>query len=500
MKRSFLILMLFLCGMRVSAQTSLTKAQMYEDFDQFVDIVQKYDAQIGVRKAVTGYDVMEHVLALRPQIDTISGYGSFLRLMKEATTSLIDIHARAVNVMTPRENIRYIVREGTLGEIDTIKTFKAAYALLKVKEPMPYGFGNYLIYHDGDYYFVGDVCLFGESRQMQFQNFKLKKIGGMSVDSFLVQSMPQQINHAIRWDTERRKYFSTNLVLPREKVTLENIRTGKDSTVDLALYTGFQFQPRKGTFSKNDFSKKSVHYFSEEGLLYVRFAQMYGNMQDELIRGIRKELKGKTPRKVVLDVRNNPGGGDDVWMDVLQYLTGDTICMPLKAAIKASPELLAFCQKGDSSQWEPYSYLGENFYALKDGVCLLKPAAKNCGYRGKFYVLQDRGTMSAAHSLSSLHRYCGRFVTVGEPTGTIAGRGCGPTLFQLKHSGYTFFMEFDIDFTNVHQPADAYQDAVDVPFRCTLEEAERDAISCSNRSKSFLRGKDPYFKKVLELE
>ena len=500
MKHTLLFILALSFTLSLPAQTTMSKAEMYEDFDQFVEIVRKYNPQLAVRKAVTGYDAMEYIVFMRSRIDTIQNPASFYVLMKEAVNSLADIHSYTMSVMTPRPLMRALWQYNTFTEVDTNVLYKAASILFKSNNSPFFSFGNYLLYYDGGYYIIGDVSLWGDNVSIRLNDKKLVKVAGTDVDQWLRQNMHRQIGNAMRWDFSKGKYYSNSMILPKGEITVRDMHTGMDTVVDLSLYTFFQFQLKTNTFTKKDYSKRHVFYFPEEQLLYVRFPLMEEGLQRKLVREIRRALSHRMPKKVVLDVRGNPGGSDDVWTDVVQYLTGDTIRMPVKVGIRAQDDYRAFYLKASGEELEPYTFLGERYYVLKDGVCELVPAKNNIGYQGKFYVLQNRGTLSAAHSLSSLHRYSERFVTLGEPTGTIAGRGGGPALFQLKHSGITFAMECDIDFTNAEKPEDVYQDAVDVPVKCTLEEAERSSFSGSNRSKSYLLERDPYFKAVLELK
>ena len=500
MKHTLLFILALSFTLSIPAQTIMSKAEMYEDFDQFVEIVQKYNPQLAVRKAVTGYDAMGYIVSMRSCIDTIQNPASFYVLMKGAVNSLADIHSYTLSVMTPRPLIRALWQYNTFTEVDTNVLYRAASILWKSNNSPFFSFGNYLLYYDGGYYIIGDVILWGDNVSIRLNDKKLVKVAGTDVDQWLRQNMHRQIGNAMRWDFSKGKYYSNSMILPKGEITVRDMHTGRDSAVNLSLYTSFQFQSKAGVFTKKDFSKRLVFYYPEEQLLYLRFPQMEEGLQRKLIREIRHALGHHMPQKIVLDVRNNPGGSDDVWTDVVQYLIGDTIYMPVRVGIRAQEDYLAFYRKASEEELEPYSFLEEQYYVLKHGVCALVPAKNNIGYQGKFYVLQNRGTLSAAHSLSSLHRYSDRFVTVGEPTGTIAGRGGGPALFQLKHSGITFAMECDIDFTNAEKPEDVYQDAVDVPVKCTLEEAERSSFSGSNRSKSYLLERDPYFKAVLELK
>ena len=74
------------------------------------------------------------------------------------------------------------------------------------------------------------------------------------------------------------------------------------------------------------------------------------------------------------------------------------------------------------------------------------------------------------------------------------------TLLFILALSFSLSLPAQTTMSNAETPEDVYQDAVDVPVKCTLEEAERITISRANRSKSYLLERDPYFKAVLELK
>jgi hypothetical protein len=48
---------------------SLTKAQMYADFDQLVARIETISPHVPIKKALWGYDVLGELARLRPAID-----------------------------------------------------------------------------------------------------------------------------------------------------------------------------------------------------------------------------------------------------------------------------------------------------------------------------------------------------------------------------------------------------------------------------------------------
>ncbi len=108
---------------------------------------------------------------------------------------------------------------------------------------------------------------------------------------------------------------------------------------------------------------------------------------------------------------------------------------------------------------------------------------------------------SSGHSLSSFAAVNEQLVSVGQPTGLLAGCGINPMLFQLKHSKFTFRLETAIDVTNAQTPLDVYQDfpemLVEIPAQDQLDYFKYQ--NYDRQSETFLYKYDFLFKHVLKL-
>ena len=74
----------FMLSMSAFSQDSLTKEQMYEDFDHFCYIMKNANPQLEVRKRVTGVDIMGKIYEKRALIDTISDDRYFFDILSDA--------------------------------------------------------------------------------------------------------------------------------------------------------------------------------------------------------------------------------------------------------------------------------------------------------------------------------------------------------------------------------------------------------------------------------
>jgi len=83
MKKIFFLAIL-LCNFvfTVSAfPPELTKQQMYDDFDEFLFIIENANPQLPIRNAVTGINLIDSVKSLRPRIESINEFYEFILLL-----------------------------------------------------------------------------------------------------------------------------------------------------------------------------------------------------------------------------------------------------------------------------------------------------------------------------------------------------------------------------------------------------------------------------------
>lgn len=71
----------------------LTKNQMYQDFDQFVTIIEEGYAMLPIIKSITGHDILEEIKSQRRYIDTITSYNSYLSFLNDMMVLLLDPHS-----------------------------------------------------------------------------------------------------------------------------------------------------------------------------------------------------------------------------------------------------------------------------------------------------------------------------------------------------------------------------------------------------------------------
>lgn len=475
----------------------LSKQQMYEDFDQLVEIVQQYNPQIGVRKEVTGYDVIERMLQMRSNIEDIQSNADFYEFLSKVLANQIDMHSYMINYMVPKR-VYHQFLSNTFFEIDTAVIPSVTREHIHHKSDLRrFSFGNYMLYHNGKYYVLGEIRLSGGAKKQILKDMILTHIDGMPVDEYVFHSFHSFLPSAVRWDFVNHKYYvkTEYAMFPKGKFSFEDLNDHKTVDVDFSKYKNFAFNAM--TESMHDMYK--IIFFAEEKILYIFIAQMENGMQEKIIQEAKEKCEGRMPEKIVIDVRGNPGGSDFVWMDLLQYLNGDTITVPCDIVVKSSLDIVHHYEKKHEDSTYKTVILKDTFNCSSKIDTLVCPTDAGLGYKGIYYVLQDQNTLSAAHSLSSICRHSDRFLSIGLPSGTIAGRGNGPSLFQLNHSKFTFAMECDLDITNNCVAQDYYQDIPEVFVTSSLQEEIYRLFSnkVSSKNEEYLLNKDSFFREVL---
>ena len=471
----------------------LSKQQMYEDFDQLVTIVEQYNPQIEIRKELCNYDIVSLINNRRNIIDTIDNLGEFACFLESTIHIIQDVHTKMIRPKNNKEYMSYLTEEN----IDTtlLKLCDEYFIHYDNKSVRPMlGFGNYLLYYKGRYYVMGSIVFSDlENNKCQITNSELIKIGNLTVQQF-IDSFPEIQHTPLRWDYKLNNFYSTSLMVPYTKLTFKDLNTGLDTIIDMENYPIYNFKMQDSPKSYNDFTPQ-IFYFHEGHILYIYFPNMNIDTKISLLKQLNS-FRNRRIDNVVFDVRNNRGGSDLVWTDLLQILIGDTIGLPCHIGVRKSfyPQWV-----GDTTMKEA----NETHYLSIDSTdwSFFIPSTTNFGFTGHFYVLQDHNSLSAAHSLSSICRFSKQFTSVGLPTGFIAGRGSGPFTFQLHNSGFTFTMECDIDVTHCLHLQDYFQDIPEHEVALSLDEAKDyyftnyDAL----KDKKYLCKRDPFIKAVYKL-
>lgn len=204
-------------------------------------------------------------------------------------------------------------------------------------------------------------------------------------------------------------------------------------------------------------------------------------------------------KKIVIDIRDNPGGGDNVWMGVLSKIIPKPIryqdhilCIDSPAMHARYPQYAAGWKKAT------IPFLKDVRYAVfYDGPATIEPHANSLKFKGRIYVIQNENIYSSAGSLAAIAAIDSNIVSVGSTTGRLLGKGINPLVFELPNSKIRDRIEPVIDFMSVREVADVFHDKVEIPVELSREEHLSRLLSKDPYAEAYLINADPVLKKIL---
>lgn len=484
----------------------LTKKQMYKDFDQLVKIIEDCNVQLPVRKAVTGFDNFAAIKSLRKNIDTITCSDAFNRLLNRAIDLVIDVHTR--------QDFKFYKEFDNLDGIDTLQIKKMRdnyYNPENIQKIQMDYYLNYFpvpaIFYNNNYYMLGSNRLINSKNTTDTLDIHFMRLISYNGQDFC-KYVEENYNYKDRWDYKLNKYLTPVYYNIPKKGIVKAEQDGKIYEFDLADYTmsilgstiyfgKLNSVPFK---KKHETEDKKVEYFNKDSILYIYVGSMFED--SAFYDKIKYAGRGKKINKVVIDVRGNGGGSDLVWHKILKAIVRDSL--PYNVRVAYNDTKLMRNKLKDFNKYstvERLKWLDNKKLRVIGGGAYLKPDSNSLNYNGKIYILYNKSTFSAAHSLVTYAEYLDQLVSIGYPTGRMVGFGLMPSLFQLKHSKFTFRLACTMDITNCTKPIDVYHDFPEIEVHQSLEEELLYPNSeYDTKSKEYLYKYDSMFKKVLELE
>lgn len=472
----------------------LTTEEMFADFDRYIETVINFSPQTPVRKAVTGIDPLEELKKMRSRIPKIKSTEEFAMLIQSAITVLQDGHS---SLLWPGGYPLDYLQE--LGISDAAMEQFPSYYELRRSDPNHKKFNLKLKYINGEYYNNAPFKHEGLSYEA---GWRIAKINGRPAQAFIGELYPYLTR--MRWDYTHQRYYSERFF---RAFNLTSDQTLKLKFVDknkkvskgaFELSKAIQYEDPDVDAAAEQAEK--VEYFSDEQILYIRIPKMNLDHLDFYPTEIKSKASGKPLKKVIIDIRDNSGGADNVWVNVLAAIIHKPIdfellllAVPSEGMKKKYPE--------DSAKWESYraSFLDNYEYAVfASGDRQIEPDSSSLNFKGKIYILQNEGIYSSAGALAAIGMLADNIFTVGQNTGRLLGRGINPIVFELPHSKILFRIEPVIDFQNVKNAEDVYHDKVEIPVSLTLEQyLERSYFKGDVYGRAFLFNHDPVFNRVL---
>lgn len=474
----------------------LTKEEMLADFDAYVETVKRFSPQTPVRKALTGIDPLAELKKMRQRIHTVESTEAYAKLIKSAITVLQDGHS---SLLWPQGYSPEYLKK--LGISDTAIELFPSYYELRATESKKKKFRLALKYIDGQYY---NVLPFTHNGITYRSGLKLTEINGMKAPFFIAELYPYL--RKMRWDYTYERYYSEKFyyafnLTPNQSLHLKFVNnSGVEYEGNFLLNEALQFEALEANKQENPRFK--VDYFPRDQVLYVRIPEMNLDYLDFYPEEIVSKSSGKSLKKVIIDIRGNTGGADNVWMNVLEAIIDRPIHFEMLLLANPTEELKHKYPDEELSEWKSYraSFLDNYEYKIfASGPRQIKPSSSSIRFKGTIYILQDDAIYSSAGALAAIGQLDERILTVGESTGWLLGRGINPMVFELPHSKILYRIEPVIDFQNVEKIEDVYHDHVEIPVSLGIEQyLQRINHEGDMYGMDFLFHQDPVFLKAIK--
>lgn len=471
----------------------LTAEKMYDDFDFFIETVEDFSPQIQVRKAVTGIDPLIEIKEMRSEISEMKSTEDFANLMLKAITILQDGHS---SMLWPSGYPNdYLMELGVSN--DAIELFPHYYELRK-EDGIKKKFNLKLKYINGYYYNIERISY---RDKIIDSGWKLTKVNGKKAQNFISKLYPYLPR--MRWDYLNERYYSEYFynainIKSEEVLKLEFVNdSGKRIKAKFNLNEAIQY---KEDAENAEESPPKVNYFANEQVLYIRVPRMSLDYNEFYPEEIRSKALGKPLKKVIIDIRDNPGGADNVWVNILKAIIDKPINFELLLLSNPTKELKAH-YPDDFDNWESYHvpFLDNHEYKIfASGSREIEPTDNSLNFDGKIYILQNDGIYSSAGAFSAIGLLADNIITLGQNTGWLLGRGVNPMVFELPHSKILYRIEPVIDFQNVKNARDVYHDNVEIPVSLTIKQyLNRLEYNGDVYGKDFLFNEDTVFSGAL---
>lgn len=204
-----------------------------------------------------------------------------------------------------------------------------------------------------------------------------------------------------------------------------------------------------------------IKYISRSNTLYIKMFSFDFGYQKKIIAYELAKYKNKKIDRVIIDVRENYGGSDLMWIQLLStlWLNKQPILRPKTCVLKNSqaknylgnPEVVDSLENGELLVFDnditDYIAKGkaienaEEYEALKE----IYADIPQLDFQGKIFCLVDEHSFSAALSFASLQYYYDDFHVVSDAATYYNGFGLTPILFMLPSSKLMYRMAANFD-------------------------------------------------------
>jgi hypothetical protein len=160
----------------------------------------------------------------------------------------------------------------------------------------------------------------------------------------------------------------------------------------------------------------------------IKYTKFISDSKD-FINSAFNLAKSSEIEHLIFDLRGNPGGTSNIYNTLLSHLTRDSIMIFSNGVYKVSQDLINKQTFGTDFPYPSSEALGK-VRTLDKEMMWFVPNSDVSIFKGRFYVLMDRGTFSAASGFCALIQDNDLGLLIGEPSGGL-GSSFGASIIEI---------------------------------------------------------------------
>jgi hypothetical protein len=452
----------------------LEKEKMYSDFDSLVKNLIAISPHLKIREKVCNMDYKSLFKNLRNELEKCNSVDTFALILYRTLISCQDGHTS----LTSLNPFEYLSNGENLEFCASIAKYELLFnSVIITSVNLPQ-----LVYHQGKY-FVSENYKYNEFNIPE--KTELIKVNNLRPQEYIRLNIDRK--RSLSWDFENDWFFSETFLQQdiASDTVVELTFKLRNELISFPVKLDIGYTPKKITTVENGF----VWYWAEKQILYIRMPRMVNSAY--YVSEIQNHAD-KTINKVIIDIRQNPGGSDYDWEDVLNVIT------PLNLNIKVDYAYTNYFIENDKElkEYPKMPELGLVYKTVERNIGVGEN--ENINYSGNIYILYDNSTFSAAGSLVNACYYSDKLISVGQSTGRILGFGTDPKNFQLPNSKLNYRIAPVLDITNIQDYQDIFHDSPELNVNLSL--VEKIILKSNPYTIEYLKTKDPYVNRILQSE
>lgn len=454
----------------------LTKAEMLEDFDTLQNTLIRVSPHLKLKEKVYGIKFQDYFDNLRKEVENCNSSDTFALILYKTLIVCQDGHTS----FTSLNPLQHLSAGKSKDFCASIAKYEKLFNSVKVtSKNLPE-----LIYVDGKYFLAKEYKF--DNKKIPIKS-ELVTVNNQVPKDYILKNI--EFKRSLSWDFNNNCFYSETFlqqdIATDTIVKLKFKNKKKEYLIDVNFSIGYT--PSEILSVKNGF----VYYWEGKKILYIRMPRMVDGAfyADKILKYKNKEIS-----KIIVDIRDNPGGSDWAWSDMLSSIVSKNYEPEIKLGFNS--QNLAKFEKTENFDFSKYPELGLRYRNAKTGF--EHEGQENLNYTGKIYIFYNQYTYSAAGSLVNLCYYFDNLVAVGEKTGRVLGFGINPSKFELPNTKINFRVEPTIDLTNIENYQDIFHDKPEIKFNATIN--NKILLYDNPYTIEFIQKEDPYMKQILNIK